>query len=72
VLNGEHAGVSRAHCELVRRDGELKLTDLSQHGTFVNEKRVAGDLTIRPADVIRIGSPGEELQAIVMEGSDGA
>ncbi len=72
VLNGEHAGVSRAHCELVRRDGELKLTDLSQHGTFVNEKRVAGDLAIRPADVIRIGSPGEELQAIVMEGSDGA
>ena len=71
VLNGEHSGISRSHCELVRRDGELKLRDLSQYGTFVNEKRVSGDLAIQPADVIRIGSPGEELQAIVMEETDG-
>ena len=71
VLNGEHSGISRSHCELVRRDGELKLRDLSQYGTFVNEKRVSGDLAIQPADVIRIGSPGEELQAIVMEEADG-
>ena len=56
---------------LIRRDGELKLRDLSQYGTFVNEKRVSGDLAIQPADVIRIGSPGEELQAIVMEEADG-
>ncbi len=71
VLNGDHGGVSRSHCELVRRDGELRLKDLSQYGTFVNEKRVSGDLTIQPADVIRIGSPGEELQAIAMEGANG-
>ncbi len=71
VLNGEHGGVSRSHCEFVRRDGELKLKDLSQYGTFVNEKRVSGDLTIQPADIIRIGSPGEELQAIVMEDGSG-
>jgi len=71
VLNGEHSGVSRSHCELVRRDGELKLSDLSQYGTFVNERRVSGELAIQPADVIRIGSPGEELQAIVIEEADG-
>ena len=71
MLNGEHGGVSRAHCEFVRRDGELKLRDLSQYGTFVNEKRVSGDLAIQPADVIRIGSPGEELQAIAMEEANG-
>jgi len=71
VLNGEHSGVSRSHCEFVRSDGELKLRDLSQYGTFVNEKRVSGDLAIQPADVIRIGSPGEELQAIAMEEANG-
>mgnify|MGYP001254470777 FL=1 len=72
VLHSGHSGVSRSHCELVRRDGELKLRDLSQYGTFVNEKRVSGDLPIQPADVIRIGSPGEELQAIALEVGDGA
>ena len=36
--------VSRAHCELVRRDGELKLVDMSRFGTFVNEKRVSGEV----------------------------
>lgn len=71
VLNGEHSGVSRSHCELVRRDGELRLRDLSQYGTFVNEKRVSDDLAILPADVIRIGSPGEELQAIAMGEANG-
>jgi hypothetical protein len=72
VLNGENGGVSRSHCELVRRDGELTLRDLSQFGTYVNERKVSGDLAIQPADVIRIGSPGEELQAITLERSDGA
>ena len=72
VLNGDHGGVSRSHCELVRRDGELTLTDLSQYGTYINEKRVSGDQTVLPADVIRIGSPGEELQAIAVEESGGA
>ncbi|MFL2546968.1 MAG: FHA domain-containing protein [Candidatus Rariloculaceae bacterium] len=72
VLNGDHGGVSRSHCELIKRDGELFLTDLSQYGTFINEKRVNGDQAVAPADVIRIGSPGEELQAIAVEESDGA
>ncbi len=72
VINGDHGGVSRLHCEIVRRDGELMLTDLSQYGTYINEKRVSGDQTVLLADVIRIGSPGEELQAIAVEESGGA
>lgn len=67
VLNGGQGGVSRAHCELVRRDGELKLVDKSRFGTFVNEKRISGEISLQPADVIRIGSPGEQLQVIRME-----
>ena len=64
VLEGGHSGVSSSHCELVLRDGEVKLIDHSRHGTFVNEKRVSAETTLRPADVIRIGSPGEELWVI--------
>jgi len=72
VLNGGQSGVSRAHCELVRRDGELKLIDMSRFGTFVNEKRISGETVLRPADVIRIGSPGEQLHVICVEQDHGA
>lgn len=72
VLHGGHSAISRAHCELVRRDGELRLTDLSRYGTFVNEKRVSGETVLAPADVIRIGSPGEQLQVIVVGQGNGS
>jgi hypothetical protein len=71
VLDGGQGGVSRAHCELVRQNGELKLVDKSRFGTFVNEKRISGEIALQPADVIRIGSPGEQLQVIRMEAADG-
>ena len=71
VLNGGQGGVSRAHCELVKRDGELKLVDKSRFGTFVNEKRISGEIALQPADVIRIGSPGEQLHVIRMEATGG-
>ena len=71
VIDDQHQAVSRAHCEVVRRDGELRLTDSSRFGTFVNEKRVRGETVLRPADVIRVGSPGEELQVISVEAHDG-
>ncbi|HJR71486.1 MAG TPA: FHA domain-containing protein, partial [Gammaproteobacteria bacterium] len=63
-------GVSRQHCEVVLRDGELKLRDLSTFGTFVNESRTAGETTLKPADVIRIGSPGAELHVVSLEGEE--
>jgi hypothetical protein len=68
VLSGS-GGVSRQHCEVVLRDGELKLRDLSSYGTFVNEKKIAGETTLKRADVIRIGSPGAELHVVDVEGA---
>jgi hypothetical protein len=65
--NGSNA-ISRLHCEVVLQDGELKLRDLSSYGTFVNEKRVAGETSLKRADVIRIGSPGAELHVVDVEG----
>jgi hypothetical protein len=67
ILITDQASVSRAHCEIMLRDGELKLSDLSRYGTFVNEKKVAGETTLHRADVIRIGSPGAELQVVTLE-----
>jgi hypothetical protein len=69
VLVG-NSGVSRLHCEVALRDGELKLRDLSSFGTFVNEKKIAGEATLKRADVIRIGSPGAELHVVDVEGSE--
>ena len=71
IIDDQHQAVSRSHCEVVRRDGELRLMDSSRFGTFVNEKRVRGETVLRPADVIRVGSPGEELQVIAVEAHDG-
>ena len=67
VVPDGHSGVSRAHCELVLRDGELKLRDLSRYGTFVNERKIAGEVALLPGDVIRVGSPGVELRAVIVE-----
>jgi hypothetical protein len=69
LVNGSNA-VSRVHCEVVLQDGELKLRDLSSYGTFVNEKRVAGETALKRADVIRIGSPGAELHVVDVEGAE--
>jgi len=62
------SGISRLHCEVVMRDGELKLRDFSSFGTFVNEKKVAGEIALQRADVIRVGSPGVELHVVSLEG----
>jgi pSer/pThr/pTyr-binding forkhead associated (FHA) protein len=72
VVDDQASGVSREHCEIVLRDGELKLNDLSRYGTFVNEKRISGEHTLQRADVIRIGTPGAELQVVSMEPTRGA
>jgi hypothetical protein len=62
------SGISRLHCDVVLRDGELRLRDFSSFGTFVNEKKVAGEITLQRADVIRVGSPGVELHVVSLEG----
>jgi predicted component of type VI protein secretion system len=65
-----NTGVSRLHCEVVLRDGELRLRDLSSFGTFVNDRKIVGETTLERADVIRVGSPGAELQVVSVEGGE--
>ena len=67
MVPDNHSGVSRVHAEIQLRDGELKLRDLSRYGTYVNEKKVAGEVVLQPGDVVRVGSPGIELRAVGVE-----
>jgi hypothetical protein len=70
VVPEGHTGVSRVHCEIVLRDGELKLRDLSRYGTFVNERKVGDEIALKPGDVVRVGSPGVELRAVIVEAGE--
>ena len=48
--------VSRVHCVLAERDGELTVRDLeSRHGVFVNDERVPQAILL-PGDVLKIGA----------------
>jgi len=48
--------VSRRHCQLSEEGNKLILRDLgSSNGTFVNGKRVLGQQTLKPGDVLTIG-----------------
>jgi hypothetical protein len=70
IVPDNHSGVSRLHAEIVLRDGELKLRDLSRYGTYVNEKKVAGEVALHPGDVVRVGSPGVEVRAVIVEAAE--
>lgn len=51
-----HASVADRHARLVVKDGKFILVDLrSDHGTFVNGRRITAPLVVRPTDEIRIG-----------------
>jgi hypothetical protein len=67
IVDEASTGISRSHCEVVLRHGDVVVRDLSSYGTFVNEKRVSGEEVLHPADVIRIGSPGAELTLVRVE-----
>ena len=63
-LDASSPGVSRRHCSVVRRDGRSLLEDHSRYGTFLNGHRIDGSTVLQSGDVIRLGTPGVELQLI--------
>lgn len=49
--------ISGMHAELLDRGGELVLRDLgSKNGSFVNDRRIVGEQTLAPGDVIRFAT----------------
>jgi hypothetical protein len=60
----EAAGVSPRHFTVALQDGEPVLSNVSDQGTFVDEKRVNGSVALKLGQIIRVGSPGDQLQLI--------
>lgn len=61
--------VSRTHLQLVRNDkGEFSVVDLnSANGTYVNGKRISGEVRVYEGDSIRIGDTVLEWQKYFMQ-----
>jgi hypothetical protein len=61
--------VSPRHFEIYDKDGAFFVRDLdSEHGTFINEERIASKSKLRPGDVIHVG----ETQLSYSQGDGGA
>ncbi len=64
LIQGRLAGVSRHHFSVIREDQQVLLTDTSSYGTLVDEVPVTDRRALMVGQIIRIGKPGETLQAI--------
>jgi hypothetical protein len=64
TIFGETAGVSPRHFTIEPHDREIVLHNNSAQGTFVDEKRVNGSIALKLGQIIRIGTPGQQLQLI--------
>jgi hypothetical protein len=69
-IRGQIAGVSRKHCSVRLRGNEIVLNDHSTYGTFVNEKPVDDKTILSLGQIIRVGTPGEELKLIACVNTD--
>ena len=65
------AGVSRSHCTIYARNGNVVVEDHSRYGTFLNDQRVEGKATLAVGDRLRLGTPGIELRLIQVVSSNG-
>ncbi len=72
MLPSSSPGVSRSHCTVVRRNGDVMIEDHSTYGSYVNEERVAGRTALTVGDRLRLGSPGVTFELIQLVNDDGA
>ena len=69
-IYGRTDGISRKHCSIELHGRDIVLSDHSKSGTFVDEIRVNKSIVLKLGQVIRIGTPGEQLQLIACLKSD--
>lgn len=61
-LRPKSDAISRRHCAIVVEEGAVKVRDFgSKNGTFINERRVDGELVVRSGDVMRVGPLSFEM-----------
>ncbi len=64
------AGVSKRHCSFQFKGDDVILTDHSVYGTFVDEVRITKTVVLKLGQIIKVGTPGEELQLIACVGKN--
>lgn len=64
TITGATAGVSPVHCTVAHRDGEIILNVISDQETFVDDRRVSGNISLKLGQIIRVGNSGEQFQVI--------
>ena len=69
-VGGPIPGLSRMHCRLFERNGQVWIEDQSSYGTFLNGTRVVDKIHTTVGDRLRLGSPGVELLLIEVTGDD--
>jgi len=68
TISGESAGVSPRHCTVERHGGETILSNVSGQDTYVDEVRINASIALKLGQIIRVGTPGEQLQLIACLG----
>jgi len=69
-VQGQSSGVSKKHCTVQRDADRIVLTDYSDQGTFVDDRRVDGSITLDLGQIVRLGSSGETIRLIVCMETD--
>ena len=58
-------GVSRRHCELIIREDGASVRDLgSTYGTFVDDRRLRGEIRIQAAARVQLGENGPHFELV--------
>jgi len=70
VVEAGQEGVSLKHFSVEQRGGEVLLTNHSPHGTFIDETLVRNAASLKLGQTIRVGTPGETLQAVASVKTD--
>jgi hypothetical protein len=63
-IEADAGGIDPQHCSVQIQGGQAVLSDLSSHGTFLNDQRVAGPVVLNVGDAIRLGKTAETIAAI--------
>jgi len=71
-LPADMPGLSRRHCAIRHQGSQCVVEDFSRYGTFLNGHRIDGSAVLQAGDHLRIGTPGHELQLIVLDEAHGA
>ncbi len=69
-VQGQSTGVSKKHCTVQRDADRIVLTDYSDQGTFVDDRRVDGSIALDLGQIVRLGPSGETIRLIVCMETD--